>query len=210
MHAGGPFFDPDVPLPIRPSRREARQARKRLKGRGWQEIPPAERVRLRTVVQARANVVNRRGARVIVAIIVLAACGAVFYGALELPPAIGAAVGRGTPGVFVARTEACDQVSCTWNGTFESATGRVLRRDVTYGDADRGMHAGNSVPALFPGGSDVVYAARGSAGWIEPALFLLLGVAVIAVWLYRGPGRYLRRLRDRRDLRGSLTQATTD
>jgi len=202
MHAGGPFFDPDVPLPLRPSRREARQARKRLKGRAWQEIPPAERVRLRTVVQARANVVNRRGGRVIAAFIVLAACAAVLYGVLELPPAIRAAAGRGTPGVFVARSVTCDGAGCTWNGTFESATGRTLRRDVSYGDADPGMHAGSSIPALFPGGGEVVYAARGSAGWIEPALFLLIGVVVIALWLYRGPGRYLRRLRDRRNLRG--------
>ena len=145
MHAGGPFSDPDVPVPVRPSRREARQARKRLNGQAWQEVPPAERVRLRTVVRARASVVNRRGGRII-----------------------------------------------------------AVRRDVTYGDADHGMHARSTIPALFPGG-DFAYAASGSAGWIEPALFLLLGVAVIAFWLYRGPGRYLRRLRDRRDLRGSLT-----
>jgi hypothetical protein len=43
-----------------------------------------------------------------------------------------------------------------------------------------------------------VYAPRGSAGWVEPAVFLLLGTAVIAALLWYGPVRYVRRrLRDR-------------
>ena len=48
------------------------------------------------------------------------------------------------------------------------------------------MRAGSVVPALFPGGGDLVYAPGGSAGWVEPAVFLLLGSGVIVAMLRYG------------------------
>jgi hypothetical protein len=50
-----------------------------------------------------------------------------------------------------------------------------------------------------------VYARGGSTGWVEPAVFLLLGSAVIVALLRYGPVRYVRRrLRDRQIRRDPL------
>ena len=90
---------------------------------------------------------------------------------------------------------------CHWAGSFESVGRHVIFRNVSYAGADPAMRASSVVPALFPGGGDLVYAPGGSAGWVEPAVFLLLGSAVIVALLRYGPVRYVRRRRRDRQIR---------
>jgi hypothetical protein len=112
---------------------------------------------------------------------------------LRLMPAIDATRGDGVRGVFLAQTLSCSK-SCQWTGTFTSA--RQIVRGVLYEDTlPASTHAGSTVPARYPGGSDLkaVFAVRGSTAWIAYVV-LLLGSA-IALWasLWFGPIRYLRR-----------------
>jgi hypothetical protein len=110
----------------------------------------------------------------------------------SLGPAIRAAEGRGTPGVFTAQYQHCSR-SCVWDGTFRSEHGTVLYR-ADYGDrAPAGTHAGSSFPALWPGGSKDVYAAHGSTGWIAIVAIDLMSIAYLAILVWCGPIRYLRR-----------------
>jgi hypothetical protein len=183
------------------SRREAREARKKIKklrGRDWTDIPAADRVLLRATADARDTVGSQIGIAFIALMIVAVAGAAIVYGVVELGPAIRAALGDGTRGWFVAQqVPGCQNPGCHWGGLFESLDQHVILRNVSYADADHAMRLGSVVPALFTGG-DMVYAPGGSTGWLEPAVFLLIGIAVIAALLWYGPIRYVRhRLRDR-------------
>jgi hypothetical protein len=199
MHAGGPFFEPPAAPRMRVSRRQARAAGKRLNGPGYKDVPAAERVALHAVVQARHDTIGRRGGWLLLAIILILAAGALIFGSVSVGPAFRAARAQGTHGVFIARHFACDRLSCRWDGPFESAAGRVLIRDVTYGDAYRGMRAGSAVPALYSGDHGYVFAPHGSSGWIEDVMFMVLGGAVLLAFLWRGPVSFARRRgRDRR------------
>jgi hypothetical protein len=203
MHRGKWHPDPGVPvvLPERVSRREARAAREKLKelgGNNWKDIPAADRLVLQATADARNTLGSEIGVALLVMLIVAAAGAAIAYGVIELGPAIRAATGAGTRGWFTPHQMACDSAGCQWGGSFESVGRHLILRNVSYADADPAMRAGSVVPALFPGGGDLVYAPRGSAGWVEPAVFLLLGTAVIVALLWYGPVRHVRRgLRDR-------------
>jgi hypothetical protein len=209
VHRGRWHPDPGVPvvLPERVSRREARAARKKLKklGGNWKDIPAADRLVLRATADARETLGSEIGMAFLVTLIVAIAGVAIVYGVVELGPAIRAATGAGTRGWFVAQQMTCENPGCHWGGSFESLGRHVILRNVSYADADPAMRTGSVVPALFPGGGDLVYAPGGSAGWVEPAVFLLLGTAVIAALLWYGPVRHVRRrLRDRRIRRDLL------
>jgi len=109
-----------------------------------------------------------------------------------LGPAFRAAHGTGTPGVFTAQEQHCTRVGCIWDGTFRSDHGTVLQAD--YGDAaPPGTHPGSSFPALWPGGSNDVYAAHGSTGWVQIVLLEAVVLAVLAALLWYGPIRYIRK-----------------
>ena len=209
MHEGKWHPDPGVPvvLPERVSRREARAARKKLKKlRGdWKDIPAADRLVLRATADARDTLRVEIGSALLVTLIVAIAGAAIAYGVVELGPAIRAATGAGTRGWFVAHQMTCETPGCHWGGSFESVGRHVILRNVGYADADPAMRAGSVVPALFPGGGDLVYAPGSSAGWVEPAVFLLLGSAVIVALLRYGLVPHVRRrLRDRQIRRDPL------
>lgn len=130
-----------------------------------------------------------------IACFTLAALGAVAVlaiSALALGPAIRAAHGQGTPGVFTAENQQCSR-RCFWIGTFTSEHGTVLH-DADYADrAPAGAHAGSSFPALWPGGSNDVYAAHGSTGWMGLVVLDVFAVVALAAIVWHGPIRYLRK-----------------
>jgi hypothetical protein len=139
--------------------------------------------------------VGRAWDLLVIACFTLAALGAVAVLAitpLALGPAIGAAHGQGTPGVFTAQSEQCSR-RCTWYGTFRSEPGTVLQ-NADYGDsAPAGTHAGSAFPALWPGGSNDVFAAHGSTSWIGLVFLDVFAVVVLAAIVWNGPIRYLRK-----------------
>jgi hypothetical protein len=122
----------------------------------------------------------------------LAAAGALVAAPFALGPAIRAAHGTGTPGVFTAQDQQCTQAGCIWDGTFRSDHGTVVQAD--YGDtAPPGTHPGSSFPALWPGGSNDVYAAHGSTGWVQIVLLELLVLVFLAALAWYGPIRSVRK-----------------
>jgi hypothetical protein len=126
------------------------------------------------------------------ALAALATLGLLVATPFSLGPAIRAARGQGTPGVFVAQSQQCTGSGCTWNGAFRSGRGTVLR-DADYDDsAPADTHAGSSFPALWPSGSSDVYAAHGSTAWIQLVLADAVSVGILAAFLWCGPVRYLR------------------
>lgn len=113
-------------------------------------------------------------------------------GALGLGPALRAAQGSGTRGVFTAQSQTCDQ-SCQWVGTFSSGN-HQLRAGVVYDDPlPPATHAGSAVPALYPGGSNEVFAVRGSTTWRFYAALIPIAAVGLIGSLWFGPIRYLRR-----------------
>jgi hypothetical protein len=190
--------DPGAPVIVRElvSRREARAARKKLKtlrGSKWKNVPAADRLVLQAFADARMTLANEIRVAVLAVLIVAAAGAAIAYGVTELGPTMRAGTGAGTHGWFTAHRFGCEIRGCHWGGSFESAGRHVILRNVGYADADPAMRAGSVVAALFPGGGDLVYAPRGSSGWVAPAVFLLLGVAVVAPVLWYGVVRNVRR-----------------
>lgn len=82
---------------------------------------------------------------------------------------------------------------CIWRGTFRSEHGTVLQ-GADYGDdPPPGAHAGSSFPALWPGGSNDVYAAHGSTGWLQIVLVEVVAAVLLAGFVWYGPIRYLRK-----------------
>src|ERR1700759_3501023 len=91
MHAGGPWYEP--PRPPRPprlrvSRLQARAAKNRLNGPAYQNIPAAERVALRAIVQDREETMARWGGWFWVTIILLWGAGILIGGCIQIGPAI--------------------------------------------------------------------------------------------------------------------------
>lgn len=123
----------------------------------------------------------------------LAAAGALVAAPLALGPAIRASHGTGTPGVFTAQDQQCTRAGCIWDGTFRSDHGTVLHQ-ADYGDAaPPGTHPGSSFAALWPGGSNDVYAAHGSTGWVQIVLGEVLALVFLAALVWYGPIRYIRK-----------------
>jgi hypothetical protein len=131
--------------------------------------------------------VNRRRLelrRVLVAVAGAVAVMAVIAVAFGLGPAIGAARGQGASGTFTVESRICSR-GCTWVGTFESKTGQVLSDAAYEGDLPPGARLGSSIPALYPGGADEVFAPHGSHMWLSDLVLIVVvgGVVAVAVWI---------------------------
>jgi hypothetical protein len=104
-----------------------------------------------------------------------------------LPAAVRAALGDGTPGVFVAQRPVKSK-SELWEGTFTSDDGTVVRTGVKVDPGWGSFKLGQSVPAVrtpLPGGWWVVghevHPRSGNADWAYPAVTALTWTG-LAAW----------------------------
>jgi hypothetical protein len=113
-------------------------------------------------------------------------------------------LGNGTGNPGRPRTRHCRDVhgpipgmprTRTWVGTFSSAGGWALRDLAYYDQPPPGTHAGSVIPALYPGGSNEVFAPHGSHSWLQILVTMIFTAGLLAVGLWAGPIRYLRRRR---------------
>lgn len=170
--------------------REASAARGKLTG-GYL-LTAEERLRLLQLSRSRWWYTDRLWSRAITGFIGVSCAGLLAVGALGFGPALRAARGEGTRGVFTAESLSCDQ-SCQWTGTFTTAS-HQLRPNVVYDDPlPPGTHPGSIVPALYPAGSDEVFAVHGSTTWRFYAVLMPVATAGLIGSLWLGPIRYLRR-----------------
>jgi hypothetical protein len=150
---------------------------------------------LAQVSHARWRYTDRLFRRGMIAFAALSCAGLLAIAALGLGPAIRAARGEGERGVFTAVSLSCDR-TCTWTGAFTIGDTPVLT-DATYDDKlPQGTRAGDTFPALYPGGSNEVFAIRGSTTWVVYAVLMPLAAAGLVGSLWVGPVRYLRRRRN--------------
>jgi len=97
--------------------------------------------------------------------------------ALHIVPAVRAGLHDGTRGTWVATTKTCHRSACLWDGKFVAPGGHVLVASTQYAGAmPKGIQVGTSVPALFTGGSGLVFPAAGSDLWIELTIALLVSL----------------------------------
>jgi membrane protein implicated in regulation of membrane protease activity len=186
----------------RVSWRAASSARGRLTG-GYL-LSPEERLRLMQVSDARWRYTDRLFRRGSIAFAAVSCAGLLAIGALGLGPAIRAARGEGERGVFTAVSLSCDR-TCTWNGTFTVGATQVLS-NASYDDKlPQGTEAADTFPALYPGGSNVVFAIHGSTTWVFYAVMMPIAAAGLVCSLWVGPVRYLRRRRNEQAAAGSGT-----
>jgi hypothetical protein len=107
-------------------------------------------------------------------------------------PAIRAGLHDGTRGSWVATARTCVRSACTWRGTFVSH-GHVLMTSVQYaGQVHGALHAGTTLPALYTGGSGLVFPAAGSDLWVSMLVGLLLGLAGLFWAVHRWVARFIR------------------
>jgi hypothetical protein len=170
------------PSPV--SWREARAARAKLAAGGLSH--PDER-RLRAIMRMRDKSARRRSLgtrRVGLAVAGAVAVMALIAAAFALGPAIAAARGQGTRGTFVVESQICWR-GCTWVGTFQAASGRVIPDVVYNGSLPPGAQPGTAIPAVDPDGSNQAFAPRGSHVWLADLLLVVLvgGAAAIALWI---------------------------
>jgi hypothetical protein len=113
--------------------------------------------------------------------------------ATHLPAAIRAGLRHGTRGYWVATAKRCERSACTWSGRFESPKGHVVLSSAQYvGRIPVEAHAGTSLPALFPGGSGLVFPPTGSDLWISLLVTFVLAAAGL-YWASRPlVAKYLR------------------
>lgn len=148
------------------SRRKASAARDRLPG--GHPLSPEERLRLASVSVARWRYTDRLLGRGVLGIIGVGSVVVLTASVPGLPPTLHAARGEGIRGVFTAQAESCAR-TCTWDGTFTAASGKA-RPGITYDDALPASTRPSRVPALYPGGSNEVFATRGSLTWVTYAV----------------------------------------
>jgi hypothetical protein len=111
-----------------------------------------------------------------------------FTTATRIAPAIRAGLHDGTRGDWVATTKKCVHSACTWQGKFVQPNGHVLQTAAQYdGQLTTAVHAGTSIPALYTGGSGVVFPANGSDLWIS----LLVAMVLSALGLYWASHRFV-------------------
>jgi hypothetical protein len=100
--------------------------------------------------------------------------------AVHLEPAIKAGLRDGAHGSWVATSKTCERRACTWDGKFVLPDGHVLVSSAQYsGKIPGSIHAGTSVPGLYPGGS-LVFPPTGSDLWIS--LLIAIGFALVGLW----------------------------
>jgi hypothetical protein len=109
--------------------------------------------------------------------------------AVHIGPAIRAGLHDGTRGTWVAASVQCSKSGgCVWQGKFVLSDGRVQIANSGYaGQLPFGLHVGTSLPAIYPGGSNLVFPATGSDLWIS----LLIGLVVGALGLYWASHRWV-------------------
>jgi hypothetical protein len=103
-----------------------------------------------------------------------------------LIPAIDAARGEGMSGNFVVSNEVCSsKAGCQWVGTFQASHGGVVGGLAYAGTLPPGDGPGSIIPARYPGGSDQVFALRGSHTWVFDLLVTLAisAAAGAALWI---------------------------
>jgi hypothetical protein len=129
--------------------------------------------------------VRRRGPSGFVSLLLLLAASLMLYVTLpNLGNVIRAATADGVGGTFTAARLTCfshpGHETCEWAGTFRSADGRTLRRDVSlYGSGRNSLTGGQSVRAVDVGNRGRVYRPGGSAEWIFTVALLLTGYALL-------------------------------
>jgi hypothetical protein len=171
--------------PGRVSWRQARAARALLaSGEG---LSREERRRLRAQIRLRDKVTHDRGRRtwrIGLAVAGAVAVMAVVAIAFALVPAIEAARGQGTVGTFTISSRVCLR-GCAWVGTFMARGGQVTPGVAYQGSLPAGAGPGSSIPAIYPGGSHVVFAPHGSLAWFGDLLLVVLigGAMAVALWI---------------------------
>ena len=129
---------------------------------------------------------------------------------LDVLPAVRAGLHDGTRGMWVATTRTCHGSACAWTGQFVTPAGHVVVASVHYAGAiPAGTRAGTRVPALYTGGSNLVYPVAGSDLWIELVITLLVSIlglywashAWVADRLARANRRAIRAPSDRAEKR---------
>ncbi len=117
--------------------------------------------------------------------------------AIHIVPAVRAGLHDGTRGSWVATTKVCHHSACIWNGKFVAPGGHVLVTSAQYaGHVPLGTQAGTSIPALFTGGSGLVFPVTGSDLWIE----LVIGLLASLLGLYWASQKWVASyLRERRN-----------
>jgi hypothetical protein len=110
--------------------------------------------------------------------------------AVNLPSAIGAALGHGTRGTFTAvQYNTSAKGGGVWTGTFKPANNGSAVTDVTFNGLS-GVQPGSVVPALYNGGQ--AYTVHGSTYWLRDVLILLVIAGMFVAWCLRIPLRHVR------------------
>ncbi len=123
--------------------------------------------------------------------------------AIHIGPAVRAGLHDGTRGTWVATTKSCHRSACVWNGKFVDPGGHVLVTSAQYaGHIPTGIHAGTAVPALFTGGSGLVYPVTGSDLWIELLIALLVSLLGLYWSSHKWVAEYLRERRNKPQIPG--------
>ncbi|MFI6387036.1 hypothetical protein [Nonomuraea sp. NPDC050540] len=106
-------------------------------------------------------------------------CAGIF--AQGLPSEIRAAQGLGRPGTFIAIDRDCGDVTCSWNGSFRSHDGTVVKNDAwLYGTAVEDLQAGDQVAALDTGHAHKMF-TPGTHDLVSWPFFV---IAVVALGWY--------------------------
>ncbi|MCE7081989.1 hypothetical protein [Streptomyces sp. ST2-7A] len=120
------------------------------------------------------------------AMLLVAACLALWASVPNIGQAVRAATADGVPGTFTALGLECvshpGHESCLWSGRFDSADGTIRRTGVTlYGSGREGFEVDRSVAASDIGHGGRVYPPGGSREWIGTALLLVTGYGLLFV-----------------------------
>lgn len=115
----------------------------------------------------------------------------------HLGPALRAAHGGGTRGIWVA--EQCDgrPGECTWYGEFVLPNGTIAHSHVRYAATVTPGFPGQAVPALDSGAGDEVYPVSGTDKWIHDVLGLTAGGLALLLLIWRCLFVHRRRWRSR-------------
>lgn len=168
------------------SHRQATEARAELAAGG---LSHQEQRRLRSVIRSWEDAERRR--RRLRKHLMITLTGAVLAMAIValsfgFVPAINAALGDGVTGIFVVGHQVCSsKTGCQWVGTFRAGNGAATGGLAYGGSLPSGAGPGSSIPARYPGGTDLVYALHGSHTWVFDLLVMVaVGAAVgAALWI---------------------------
>lgn len=103
----------------------------------------------------------------------------------HLEPALRAAHGAGTRGVWVAEQCAGSVGDCIWYGEFVLPDGTIVHSHVRYAGTVTPGYLGQTVPALDSGAGDEVYPVSGTDKWINDVLGLAAGGLALLLLIWR-------------------------